>query len=162
MILRVGVVWPDRLDLWPDRSGQAPCLSGRPDRPPGWPSATLLMTKHAAVLGTRGTGYFAQKLVRSPISYHHQTANQTVHTKKKKTAAFDARMRHGYSRCSFLQPVSGTPVCLYLYVASDEFAGVSFNRSNQIILLEVLITCTSNPVSRNCLSPNNFTLATPD
>ena len=35
MMLRVGVVRPDRLDPWPDRSGQAPGLSGRPDRPAG-------------------------------------------------------------------------------------------------------------------------------
>ena len=35
MMLRVGVVWPGRLDPWPDRSGQAPGLSGRPDRPAG-------------------------------------------------------------------------------------------------------------------------------
>ena len=35
MILGVGVVRPDRLDPWPDRSGQAPGLSGRPDRPAG-------------------------------------------------------------------------------------------------------------------------------
>ena len=34
-MLRVGVVRPDRLDPWPDRSGQAPGLSGRPDRPAG-------------------------------------------------------------------------------------------------------------------------------
>ena len=35
MMLRVGVVRPDRLDPWPDRSGQARGLSGRPDRPAG-------------------------------------------------------------------------------------------------------------------------------
>ena len=35
MMLRVGVVRPDRLYPWPDRSGQAPGLSGRPDRPAG-------------------------------------------------------------------------------------------------------------------------------
>ena len=47
MMLRVGVVRPDRLDPWPDRSGQAPGLSGRPDRPAGlrqpWPACTVDM-----------------------------------------------------------------------------------------------------------------------
>ena len=55
MMLRVGVVRPDRLDPWPDRSGQARGLSGRPDRPAGlrqpWLQQTLLIMNWKKVDG---------------------------------------------------------------------------------------------------------------